>query len=104
MAAHDLWTSVRFTVAHELGHYVCHRHLEDLWLPASSERDEPPWMRREANEFASELLMPAPEARRVAWEALSRREDPVRALARAFEVSLRAAGIRVRELGFAGVG
>lgn len=46
---------VRFTMAHEVGHIVLH-HLEDLRA-----RDIPenlPWIEREADVFAEELLMP----------------------------------------------
>ena len=55
----------RFTVAHELGHYVLHRHLRDLFIDdtltfyrdeASSEGEY--LQEIQANSFAAELLMP----------------------------------------------
>ena len=54
----------RFTVAHEIGHWVCHRdgapavcHLESGAPPQRDPRE------REANVFAAELLMPAAAVR-----------------------------------------
>jgi Zn-dependent peptidase ImmA (M78 family) len=62
-------TRRRFTLAHELGHWVCHclggrdepvfcRHQDmDSWVDRALER--------EANVFAAELVMPEPEVREV---------------------------------------
>jgi Zn-dependent peptidase ImmA (M78 family) len=79
-------TRKRFTLAHELGHWVCHcvdrgdrpvfcRH-QDVGL--SSDRA----LEREANVFAAELLMPEPELR-----AVFASQSGVRELAAEFGVS-----------------
>ena len=64
----------RFTIAHELGHWVCHvfghpepqpTYCRAVDLTESADRT----LEREANVFAAELLMPEP-AVRTAWAAL----------------------------------
>lgn len=45
----------RFTIAHELGHYLLHRHLAAQF--ACADLDVSP-IEREANIFAADLLMP----------------------------------------------
>lgn len=56
---------IRFTLAHELGHYLVHRHLHGEFN--CSEADTLHWesperqMENQANEFASYLLMPRPD-------------------------------------------
>ncbi len=53
---------IRFTLAHELGHYLCHRKFQDQFN--CNEADTLEWdtperqMENEANHFASYLLMP----------------------------------------------
>ncbi|HWQ23381.1 MAG TPA: ImmA/IrrE family metallo-endopeptidase [Gaiellaceae bacterium] len=101
----------RFTIAHELGHWVCHV------LGAGAERAEPVYCRakdlsedadraleREANVFAAELLMPEPAVRSV-WEELvaqSHELDPVTACAARFDVSPTAMQWRLHSFGLAG--
>lgn len=59
---------IRFTLAHELGHYLVHRHLQQSFN--CSEVDTTQWdseerqIEFEANTFASYLLMPADDYRR----------------------------------------
>lgn len=59
---------IRFTLAHELGHYLVHRHLQPSFN--CSEVDTTQWdseerqIEFEANTFASYLLMPADDYRR----------------------------------------
>lgn len=59
---------IRFTLAHELGHYLVHRHLQASFN--CSEVDTTQWdseerqIEFEANTFASYLLMPADDYRR----------------------------------------
>jgi hypothetical protein len=90
----------RFTVAHEIGHWVCHclegrapdmapAYCRPVDLTEATDRA----LEREANVFAAELLMPEP-AVRAAWEELvalsheqSRELDRVAACARRFDVS-----------------
>lgn len=56
---------IRFTLAHELGHYLVHRHLHGVFN--CNEADTLHWdsperqMENQANEFASCLLMPRPD-------------------------------------------
>ena len=100
----------RFTIAHEIGHWVCH------CLEGRAERLEPSYCRaadiaddvdrkveREANIFASELLMPE-AAVRAAWEAVTRSHHVDRAaeVAARLDVSPRAIGWRLFNLGLVG--
>jgi Zn-dependent peptidase ImmA (M78 family) len=79
----------RFTLAHELGHWVC-QHLEGMSAPAycraADVQPEPSGtsraLEREANVFAAELLMPEPVVRD-AWS----RSATVQDLAAEFGVS-----------------
>lgn len=90
----------RFTIAHELGHYVLHylyarqnghEHLDRMSAKRfGSDRAE--W---EANWFAAAFLMP-----RAAFEAAYRQHDgKISPLAGAFEVSYKAAEVRAVGLG-----
>ena len=90
----------RFTIAHELGHWICHA-LEDVGeeapnfcrsrdLSQDADRD----LEREANVFGAELLMPE-AAVREAWAAL---RDPSE-VAACFEVSSLAAQWRLYSFG-----
>lgn len=92
----------RFTIAHEIGHWVCH------CLEGRAQTMEPSYCRpvdlteatdraleREANVFAAELLMPEPAVREVWAELLARSDErsgpelaaAVTACARRFDVS-----------------
>ena len=90
----------RFTIAHELGHWICHAQ-EDVGeehptfcrsrdLSQDADRD----LEREANVFGAELLMPE-AAVREAWAALP---DPSE-VAERFEVSALAAQWRLYSFG-----
>ena len=79
----------RFTVAHEIGHWVCHclsgraPKLEPSYCRAVDLTDTADrTLEREANVFAAELLVPEP-AVRAAWDGLS----DVGACAAHFDVS-----------------
>jgi len=84
----------RFTFAHELGHFMCHRELrnkfEDSEETLNDFRDE---IENEANVFASWLLMPAnlirSEFGSVKWKTESLRE-----IGNRFECSLQASALR----------
>jgi hypothetical protein len=89
----------RFTIAHELGHWICHAHAAEEAAPAycrsrdlsqDADRD----LEREANVFGAELLMPE-AAVREAWAALP---DPAE-VAERFEVSALAAQWRLYSFG-----
>lgn len=90
----------RFSVAHELGHHLLRHHRRahiDLAV-APSESGDPPgtdWaIERDANRFASELLMPAE-----AVASLADGEVSVEVLAERFNVSIEAMGFRLVSLG-----
>jgi len=53
----------RFTIAHEIGHFILHRERQISCLPADIARWENAGENpeRQADNFASELLMPSPE-------------------------------------------
>jgi len=84
----------RFSAAHEIGHFVHHRNLigdkieEDYLLRAEGLSN---WQETEANKFAADLLMP----RNKISEAVERGTTSVEALAREFNVSKLAMGIRL---------
>ncbi len=93
----------RFTLAHELGHFLLHRRSGD----AIFHRDEKSAQgtnraEMDANAFAAELLMPSEEVRKRASELNVDIlfNNPVSDLAREFEVSSQAMGIRLQQLGF----
>lgn len=87
----------RWAIAHELGHFEAHPDVNFLDLFCSSGDMLPSYRTSgrepEANAFAAELLMPedlftpACDVDRVSWR-------PVEKLARRFEVSVMAAGLR----------
>ena len=90
----------RFTIAHELGHYILHY----IWpikkhsvtpVPACASRygsDKAEW---EANWFAAAFLMP----KQLFSDAWTSAQDPLIEVSSAFGVSRRAAEIRARALG-----
>lgn len=88
----------RFTFAHELGHFMCHRELRDKFEDSEDSlndfRDE---IETEANIFASCLLMPANllrnEFQEAAWET-----ETLRAIGNRFECSLQASALRYVQL------
>jgi hypothetical protein len=91
----------RFTIAHELGHCVCHclegkaPHLQPAFCRAADlAHDVDRALEREANVFAAELLMPE-EAVRAAWT----RSPDVAAVSERFGVSPLAAQWRLYGFG-----
>lgn len=99
----------RFSVAHEIGHFVLHRDAQELFIDktyfaafrdgrSSTGEDR---REREANGFAAALLMPA----RLVKEAVVHHrfdlgdEAALDALARMFQVSRQAMTFRVANLG-----
>lgn len=91
-------TRRRFTIAHEIAHFVLHRDLigdgifdNGLYRSATlGERIE-----QQANRYAATILMPRTQVR-AAWEAGNHTREQ---LAAAFQVSPAVAEIRMRELG-----
>lgn len=100
-AAHPL-VRQRFSVAHELGHFLLDHHDHfHIDLSDASVHGEPPgynWLdERNANEFAAQVLMPAVLVTQ-AYE-----EDPnLNRIAKAFKVSREAMGWRIVNLGLLG--
>lgn len=105
MVSHECYTPGhrRFTLAHELGHFVLDGHAEEL-LPAGATlavslggdfRDQRSRVEREADTFAAELLMP-----RASVVAIARDGSlmAVKGIARVCEVSLSSAAIRMSDL------
>jgi hypothetical protein len=100
VSRHDSPGRQRFTVAHELAHYILHRHLigkgiTDDALYRSGQSDA---VEAEANRLAADILMPADlirERRRVV-ERIGV-DDVADSLAQTFEVSPVAMKIRLGE-------
>ena len=97
VACQDSAPRQRFTLAHEIAHFLLHREFLDGGLT-----DDRMYrsrlgtvMERQANRLAAQLLMPG-HLVRVAWDAGA---TDAAALARAFDVSAQAMEIRLRELG-----
>jgi hypothetical protein len=91
---------IRFTIAHELGHWICHaRGLDDAPTYCRSQdlaEDADRALEREANVFGAELLMPE-AAVREAWAAF----PDAQGLAGRFGVSALAAQWRLYSFGLA---
>jgi hypothetical protein len=92
--------SIRFSIAHEIGHLVCKHYVgpgaavERLCAPLHADGKA---TEREADVFAAELLMPRPLVTR--WCAVQPKTfEPVRAIASAFGTSVLASTMRFVEL------
>lgn len=91
----------RFTIAHEVGHWVCHvvgaERVEPVYCRAADLAADADWaLEREANVFAAELLMPESAVREV-WEEIGH----VAACAARFDVSPTAMHWRLHSFGLA---
>ncbi len=99
-------TRRRFTIAHEIAHYILHRdklgleHVDGVRQPSALHRKEEgvktpeeKAMEIEANTLAAEILMPT-EPFRNAWKTATSVEE----VARQFNVSVSAASIRAEKL------
>ncbi len=95
--------SIRFSIAHEIGHLLCQhyvkrgaadRAIERLCSPLSIDGTS---AEREASVFATELLMPT--AMVTPWcQVAPKSLDPVRSIASAFQTSLLSSALRFVEL------
>ena len=85
----------RFTIAHELGHFLLeHAHRKDTDI-TENVSDQHILEEREANSFASQILMPEPMVRKeVEGKAID-----LKKIATTFDVSEQAATIRLLVLG-----
>ncbi len=97
----------RFTIAHELGHHFLHllgdgEYMDgeaNLFRTHPTDQEEITHEKRreiQANMFAAALLMPEAHVRRL-WKELGSVEE----MARLFNVSVAAMGIRIGQLGLA---
>ena len=98
----------RFTLAHELGHFLLHSNISSVFIDASiiffrdgASSDGSKAQEIEANAFAAELLMPEKQLREIInnqpLDAFD--EGAVRRLAAQFGVSAQALTIRLTKLG-----
>ncbi len=102
LRAQESWVRKRYTLAHELGHYVLHLGngaRKDLSPLHRTENPSTDRMEREANQYAAELLMPAGRIRN-----LYRNGTPLDELAAMFQVSKAAMGWRLHNLGLERIG
>lgn len=100
---------IRYTIAHELGHFDLHRDKSDLFVDKqliyrssqSSDTPEKAQMEQEANVFASALLMPSNLLRKEVEKAKLdlASDEAIKKLADKFEVSTTAMTIRISSLG-----
>lgn len=92
----------RFTIAHELGHFLLHSTAEENAVLFRDDRSSKGTSIREiqANSFAAALLMPELELRkRVPEHITAVHSDQVDELADEFRVSSQAMGYRLSDLG-----
>lgn len=101
----------RFTLAHELGHYILHRFDKELFVDQKKfkvmYRDESSStgelkQEREANAFAAAILMPKEmllkEIQKFHFDLAGEDEDMIKKLAAKFEVSTQAMTYRIANL------
>jgi Zn-dependent peptidase ImmA (M78 family) len=89
----------RFTIAHELAHFICHRHLNDFFSDTVFFRNgEQNRLEVEANQFAARLLMPEKYFRRYIKES----SNVVSDISEHFGVSSMAVRIRAKQLNYSG--
>ncbi|MFT3695826.1 MAG: ImmA/IrrE family metallo-endopeptidase [Kofleriaceae bacterium] len=92
--------SIRFSIAHELGHLICQhfvkrRAMERACVPLSTTDGSN--VEREASIFATELLMPLSMV--APWcKVAPRTLDPIKSIASSFQTSLLASALRYIEL------
>ncbi len=89
---------LRFTHAHELGHFICHRRIKDRFEDsAETLNDFSDNLEKEANLFASWLLMPA-NLLRAEFGEHDWTTDTLKEIGNRFECSLQACAIRFIDL------
>lgn len=104
--AGDPHTRKRFTLAHELGHYMLHRHLIDEGIDddrayRSTDKGKyhntqiGPSEETKANKFAANLLMPRDLINLEMDKLSGNKNDKIRAMAKKFEVSEQSMAIRL---------
>jgi Zn-dependent peptidase ImmA (M78 family) len=89
----------RFTISHELGHFIKHRAIHNTFKDSTFFRNnESNYIEVEANKFAAELLMPKQIFDTYIQNVSSKVED----IAKHFQVSSMAVRIRAKELNYLG--
>lgn len=89
----------RFTIAHEIAHFLLHRDTSDRFVDETFARREgrADAMEREADDFAAQLIMPEAYVR----DAIKGGMHSLTDLAAMFQVSILAMKYRVKNLGYA---
>jgi len=101
----------RFTIAHEIGHYLLHRGSTHLFIDKKAtvvfRRDQDSsageqWQEIQANQFAACLLMPKSFIERAMGSVNYKMSDEeiIESLAGLFDVSVQAMSIRLASLGY----
>lgn len=94
---------LRFTIAHELAHWVLHKRIfkgtEAMAAYQKSDKRSKNRVEFQANYLGSAFLMPAPTLKLAYNKSRSEKGDVIAKLAKAFEVSKEAMRIRIKELG-----
>jgi len=87
----------RFTIAHEIAHYVLHRDLIGDGITDDALYRSPlgEWYERQANKMAADILMPPQLVRSLYAQGMT----SVTKIAAEFDVSVEAMRIRLDELG-----
>ncbi len=101
-------TRQRFSVAHELAHYILHRDLIEAnkdGIARKSKRENPGKLEKEADELAAELLMPGEVVEDFLGKEGHRKdvvleEEVLREIAAEFRVSLLMVVLRLRNLNY----
>jgi len=89
---------LRFTIAHEVGHYVFHEGYDPVFYMTLGTKEQNR-MELQANRFASNLLMPeAPFRLRYSYHMKSLAGDTIGSLSKDFNTSIQATKIRIKEL------
>lgn len=88
----------RFTIAHEIAHYILHRdpHKDFVDKTFARRRDGVDSIEREADDFAAKMLMPEDKVR----EAIRHGHTSLRYLSELFQVSALALKFRLMNLGY----
>lgn len=101
----------RFTIAHELGHFVLHKETKPFFVDKNESimyRDADSSTgefrrEREANAFAASLLMPKSFIEKAIKQSPKKTDDIVNYLAKKFKVSEQAMNFRLANLGYIGL-
>ena len=99
--SNDILARRRFTVAHELGHYICHMNSDEKDKVIISYRGLRNNEEREADKFAAELLMPEDNLLKIHNSVPF---PTISYLSKIFDVSAAAMKFRLKEMGLKYIG